>query len=93
MTDMGDDFRAHRQYVRERKSVRGDSWARALPGIRAELRELGWSVSDCGPDGAWEFDKDGTTVTWWPSSGKTNLGEYFGKWPELKAHLVAIGDQ
>ena len=88
---MGDDFRAHREYQSQRKADRAEKFQKAFAWIRKEAKAIGWILNGFGLEEGWTFEHDrGGTVRWWPQSGKTQTGDYFGTWPELKAYLASL---
>lgn len=89
MTDSGDDFRAHRDYERNKKRERERKFARNFRWIKGQAKEIGYSLHEA-TSGAWVFATDEITLMWWPGSGRTDSGDYFETWPDLKAHLVSM---
>lgn len=87
MGDMGDDFRAMRDYKRDRKNSRARKFDAQFDRIHRVVQLLGWSVHRW--DLAWVFrqGETGASLKWWPASGKTETGEYLGTWPDVLAKL------
>ena len=72
MGDMGDDFRAHREYVRKRKDDRARRFYEFFEKkMKPNLGRWGVAVVMCDP---FRFElPDGTRIDYWPSTGCCNV--------------------
>lgn len=87
---MADDFRAAKEHARDRKEQRRGRFARAFRWIEKDAAAAGISI--VRQDDHWLVTRGDYEVQWWPSSGKTQDGDCFPTWPELKAHMQESTD-